>query len=82
MFGGLPKDRKISVSAYTIHYKEVSLIGTSGFRTKDYRLAADMIANRKIVLTDLISKRYSLENAKEAFVSAQDQNNLKIIINP
>ncbi|MGD0708684.1 MAG: alcohol dehydrogenase catalytic domain-containing protein [Anaerolineaceae bacterium] len=82
MFGGLPKDKKISVSAYTIHYKEVSLIGTSGFRTKDYRLAADMIANRKVVLTDLISKRYSLENAKEAFNSAQDQNNLKIIINP
>jgi len=82
IFGGLPKDKKLSVSAYTIHYKEVSLIGTSGFRTKDYRLAASMIANHQIALTDLISKRYPLENAKEAFNSAQSQENLKIIINP
>lgn len=82
LFGGLPKDKKLSVSSYTIHYREVSLIGTSGFRTKDYRLAADMIANRKIDLTDLISKHYSLEDVKEAFSSAQNQDNLKIIINP
>jgi L-iditol 2-dehydrogenase len=82
VFGGLPKDKKLSISSYTIHYKEVSLIGTSGFRTKDYRMAADMIANCKVDLAHLISKRYSLENAKEAFSNAQNQNNLKVIINP
>ena len=30
VFGGLPKDKIINVSSYTIHYKSVSLIGTSG----------------------------------------------------
>ncbi len=82
IFGGLPKDRKLSVSAYTIHYKEVSLIGTSGFRTRDYRMAADMIANQMIDLSKLISRRFALEDAAEAFRSAQNPENLKIIINP
>jgi L-iditol 2-dehydrogenase len=82
VFGGLPKDKMLSVSSYTIHYKEVSLVGSSGFRTKDYRLAANMIANNNIDLSDLISKRFPLEQAQDAFASAKDQDNLKIIINP
>lgn len=82
MFGGLPKSAGISVSAYDIHYKEIILLGTSGFRTKDYRLAAEMISNRKIDFTHLISKQYPLKYAMDAFDSAHDQNNLKIIITP
>ena len=82
VFGGLPKTAKLSVSAYSIHYKEISLLGTSGFRTTDYRMAAEMIANKKIDLSNLISQRFTLEETSEAFKSAKDQNNLKIIINP
>lgn len=82
LFGGLPKTVNLSISSYAIHYKEISLLGTSGFRTKDYRLASEMISNHRIDFSDLISKRYSLENTMEAFTDALDKDNLKIIINP
>jgi L-iditol 2-dehydrogenase len=82
VFGGLPKTAKLTISAYSVHYKEISILGTSGFRTKDYQMAAEMIANHRIDLSNLISKQFSLADTAAAFASAHDQDNLKIVINP
>lgn len=80
VFGGLPKDKKLAVSSYTIHYKSVSLIGTSGYRTKDYKLASDMIANRKINLKPLITDIFPLERTAEAFGKAKEMQSIKVVI--
>lgn len=82
IFGGLPKETKLTISAYDIHYKEISLIGTSGFRSKDYHAAADLIARKKIDLNPFISRSFTLEQSAAAFTAAKDQNNIKIIIKP
>lgn len=82
MFGGLPRDTMLSVSAFTIHYREVSLIGTSGYRTVDYRLAAEMIANHAVDLRPLISARFPLEKAREALDLASSLGSLKVMLIP
>lgn len=82
LFGGLPKDAMLSVSAYTIHYKEVSLIGTSGFRSKDYRLAVEMIKNHSVSLKQLISARLPLEKTGEAIKISSDLDTLKVMVMP
>ncbi len=80
LFGGLPKDVKLSISSYTIHYKSVSLIGTSGYRTKDYKLASDMIASQKIDLRPLITNRFSLNDSQNAFVEAKRLDSIKVVV--
>jgi L-iditol 2-dehydrogenase len=80
LFGGLPKDRQLSVSSYDIHYRSISLVGTSGFRTEDYRLAADMIAHRKVDLTPLISTHLPLEQAEEGFRQAKTGQAVKVLL--
>jgi len=80
LFGGLPKDKNISVSSYAIHYKSIALVGTSGFRTRDYKLAADMIANGNIDLNPLISTRLPLAAAQQGFDKAKSGEAVKVLI--
>jgi L-iditol 2-dehydrogenase len=80
VFGGLPKDKNLSVSSYAIHYKSISLIGTSGFRTRDYKLASEIIASQTIDLKPLISTNFPLEKADEAFEKAKQGDSMKIIV--
>jgi L-iditol 2-dehydrogenase len=82
VFGGLPKDQSISVPSYAIHYKSISLVGTSGFRTRDYKLAADMIASGRIDLKPMISTQYPLTEAQKAFDMAKSGEAMKVVILP
>ncbi len=81
VFGGLPKEKNLSVSSYAIHYKSISLIGTSGYRTRDYKLASELISNHNIDLKPLISTVLPLEKATDAFEKAKQGDSVKIIIN-
>jgi L-iditol 2-dehydrogenase len=80
MFGGLPKQSMINIPSYLTHYKEVSLVGTSGFRTKDYRLASRLINEKKINLEPVLSSVFHLDQVGEAIEQAEQQNILKAMI--
>lgn len=80
IFGGLPKENNMSVSSYAIHYKSISLIGTSGYRTRDYKFASEIIANRNIDLKPLISINLPLEKTAEAFEKAKQGDSIKIVV--
>ena len=79
-FGGLPKDKNLTISSYLIHYKSVSLIGTSGFRTRDYKLASEMIATKTIDLNPLISACLPLRDANEALRKAKQAEFIKVVL--
>lgn len=80
MFGGLPKKSMINIPAFLTHYKEVALVGTSGFRTKDYRLAAELINTKKIDLDPVLSSSFSLDQVGEAIERVEKQEILKAMI--
>ncbi len=80
MFGGLPKDSSITIPSFVIHYKQVSLVGSSGYRTKDYRLAADLINMGLIDLEPLISTTFTLDRVGEAIEAVEQQQVLKAMI--
>lgn len=82
VFGGLPQDAKLSLSAYNVHYREVSLVGTSGFRSVDYRLAAQLVARRAVDVRSLITARLPLSEARTALAHAGDLDSLKVILLP
>jgi L-iditol 2-dehydrogenase len=82
-FGGLPKDRPlIQLDANLVHYKELRVTGTTACSTSDCRRAAEIVSSGKIDLGDLVSLRYPLQQAREAFAAAEQGSALKVVIQP
>jgi L-iditol 2-dehydrogenase len=82
-FGGLPKDRPtITFDANLVHYRELIVTGTTACSTEDCRRAAEIVNSGRIDLSDLISGRFPLERAGEAFAAAEDGHSLKVVLEP
>lgn len=82
-FGGLPKDRPtINFDSNQVHYKELVVTGTTACSTHDCRQAAEIVNAGLIDLSDLISQRFPLSQAVEAFVVAENRKSLKIVLEP
>ena len=82
-FGGLPKDRPtITLDANSVHYKELVITGTTACSTNDCRQAAAIVNAGRINLSRLITARYPLEQAVEAFAVAKDGKSLKVGLIP
>ncbi len=82
-FGGLPKDRPtIQFDSNLVHYKELVVTGTTACSTSDCRRAAEIVNTGKIDLSDLVSRRFPLAQAVEAFAAAGERSSLKIVIEP
>jgi L-iditol 2-dehydrogenase len=80
LFGGMPSDTIISIPAYDIHYKHVTLLGTSGFRSEDYRTASELIKSHAIEFEKLVTHRYPVDDAMEAFEMTQRPEALKVML--
>ena len=82
-FGGLPKDRPtITFDSNLVHYKELTVTGTTGSSTANCWRAAEIVGAGRADLTPLVSARYPLEQTAEAFEAAEDRDLLKIVIEP
>lgn len=83
-FGGLsPSARNISFSSNVLHYKEVTLLGSHGSTPKHHRTAVKMLLDREIILEDLVSNKFKLEDIVLAFdESFNNKQNMKILIIP
>jgi L-iditol 2-dehydrogenase len=82
-FGGLPKDRPtITFDTNLVHYRELIVTGTTACSTDDCRRSAEIVNSGHIDLSDLISGRYPLAQAAEAFASASDGRSLKVVLEP
>jgi L-iditol 2-dehydrogenase len=80
MFGGMPDGTILNVSADQIHYKRVTVLGTSGFRSVDVQTAADMIKGHSIDIKPLVTHRYQVEEAQAAYEMAKQPNALKVMM--
>jgi L-iditol 2-dehydrogenase len=79
-FAGLPKQNSdVSIDANLVHYKELIITGTTACSTADCRRALQLIVSGAVDLAPLISARFTLERAQDAFAAAQDRNNLKVV---
>lgn len=82
-FGGLPKDRSsITFDSNRVHYKELVVTGTTACSTNDCWQAAAIVNSGRIDLSKLISARFSLEQALDAFTAAEDRKTLKVVLEP
>ena len=82
-FGGLPKDRPtISFNSNHVHYKELTVTGTTACSTNDCRRAAAIVGSGKLDLGRLVSARYPLEQVNTAFHEAEQGAALKVVLLP
>jgi L-iditol 2-dehydrogenase len=82
-FGGLSKDRpSIQFDSNVVHYKELIVTATTACSTADCRQAAEIVNSGRIQLDDLISARFRLRDAVQAFAAAEDRKVLKVVLEP
>lgn len=82
-FGGLPKERPtIHLDSNVVHYKELIVTGTTACSTGDCRQAATIVNSGRLDLAPLISARYPLSEAVQAFAVAEDRRSLKVVLQP
>ena len=82
-FGGLPKDRpSINFDSNLVHYKELMVTGTTACSTADCWQAAQIVNSGLVDLSDIISQRFPLKDAVNAFAAAEDRKSLKIVLEP
>jgi L-iditol 2-dehydrogenase len=81
-FAGLPAETTVSFLAARLHYDEVRLVAPFHFRPADVRSAFELIAQRALPLTWLVSHAYSLDQIASAFRELDAGAGLKFLIEP
>jgi len=81
LFGGLPKGKEqVAINTNLIHYNSIILTGTTGASLAHHQSALGLIVNRKIDTASIISRRFKIEEIREAFDYALSGQGLKTII--
>lgn len=82
-FGGLPDNKNVvPLNTNLIHYKELTIVGSTGSSIADYRKAMILAESKRVNLSGIVSERFPLEKTEEAFKYAKSGEGLKTLIIP
>lgn len=80
-FGGLPQGKdRVEISTNLLHYNGIVATGTTGAALADYQHALGLIVQGKIDTKTIISKRFKVEDVRDAFAYAMSGDGLKTLI--
>jgi L-iditol 2-dehydrogenase len=80
-FGGLPKDESsVRIDTNRIHYRQLTVTGTTRASLAQYRRALELVSNRLVNLKDLISSVCSIQQCPQAIENASRGAGLKTVI--
>lgn len=83
IFGGMPKNNKeMEFDLNVIHYRELSIQGTSDSTPRQLKKAIDLINSGRIKTDFMISKIVSLEEAKNILAEGPQLEHIKIVVDP
>ncbi|HHY46642.1 MAG TPA: alcohol dehydrogenase catalytic domain-containing protein [Firmicutes bacterium] len=82
-FGGLPRDiENVPLNTNLIHYKQLTVTGTTGSSTHQFRNTLAILASGKVNIRPVITSRVALRDIAKAFSEARDMSSLKTVILP
>jgi len=82
-FGGLPKSRPtVELDTNLIHYKELTVCGTSASTVEDCRVAVGLITSGVVDTSWMVSHAYSLDHFATAVERVQNSTALKVVVTP
>jgi threonine dehydrogenase-like Zn-dependent dehydrogenase len=80
-FGGLPKGKeRVELDTNLIHYRQLTVTGTTGASLAHHAVAVDLITSGKIDAKSVISRRFRITEVRQAFEYAMSGEGLKTII--
>lgn len=80
-FGGLPKEREnVSLNTNLLHYKQLRVFGCTRASLSSYRISEKLVSSGRVPLGRLITKRYSIDEFKQALDNAKNASGLKNVI--
>ncbi len=83
LFGGLPAgDKGITFPSNLVHYRQLTVTGTTGSSTYEYRRSLALLAAGRLRVADLISARYGLAQVHQGLEVARSGKALKIVLTP
>jgi len=81
LFAGMSQDNLPRIDANRVHYDQISVIGSFGCTPSLMSKAADMVSEKKIDLSSLVTHKYSILEAERAFVDTENYAGLRVVIN-
>lgn len=82
LFGGLRNEPKLSIDSNIIHYKECFVTGSHGSLPRHHKHAVELIARGAVEAEKLVSKRFPLEQIREAYAFHESREGLKCAVKP
>jgi len=80
LFGGLPKEEKVCVDAFRVHYREISLVGSFGFNLQQFKQAVAWLNEHPSLAKRLITYTVPFSEIARAFDLAKEAKELKIVV--
>jgi len=82
MFSGLPKGEAVRIDSHSIHYREVSLVGSYGYALPHFEAALGMIRQDPALFSKVITHQLPLEDGARGFELLAEGEALKIVLRP
>lgn len=84
LFGGVAKGLPDAVSfpSNFMHYREISVGGSFSQTKEHHRKALEYLASGRIAAGKLITHKFRLDDVLKAFDAVQNQEGLKVMVNP
>jgi L-iditol 2-dehydrogenase len=82
LFGGCPPGTSVTYDTHRLHYDEITVAGSFHYTPHDVRLAHQTLTEKKIDLSVLISRTFSLDKLSEAFNLIDKGDGIKYAIKP
>ncbi len=82
LFAGMPEGARVSVDAYAVHYREVSITGSFHYTPNDLDAALEILAGGAIPVASLVRERRGLAQWREAFDLVERGAVMKVALVP
>lgn len=82
LFAGFPSDQSAPIDANLVHYKELSVVGSSNSTVLDLKAAVELIESGRVPVIELITHRFPLEEFDQGVQMINQPESLKVAIVP
>ena len=82
LFAGMPEGARVSVDAFAVHYREVSITGSFHYTPRDVDAALALLAGGAIPVRSLVEERRGLAQWREAFDLVERGVAMKVALVP
>jgi L-iditol 2-dehydrogenase len=82
LFAGMAEGARVSVDAFDVHYREISIVGTFHYTPRDADAALALLARGAIPVASLVEARRPLAEWSDAFDLAQSGRAMKMALVP